>query len=500
VTFGCATRSPTRSSDDKPAAAAVNVLAIDQGTSATKALVICPDRGVLGTAEAPVRPTYGADGLVEQDPEALLASVLDAGNRALVAAGEPVAAVGLANQGETVLAWDPGSGQPLSPAIVWQDRRSAGVCARLADRAGELEQLTGLSLDPYFAAPKMAWLRENLTRDGVVTTSDAWLVHRLTGAFVTDASTASRTMLLDLDAADWSPSALEAFGLAGEQLPAVVDAAGEVGVTTAFGSGPVPLTGLLVDQQAALLAEGCTGTGDAKCTYGTGAFLLATLGGDARRSTAGLATSVAWRLSGATTYCLDGQAFTVASAVRWLVDLGVLDSAADIDGLAGSVPDSGGVTFVPALAGLGGPWWRSDVRGSITGLALETTPAHLVRALVEGVAAQVAELAAAAAADLGAPLTGLRVDGGLTRSRVLMQVQADLLGVPVEVYGSPDATALGVGAVARLGLNPAQRLADVLPPWTPSAVYEPTIGADQAAERRGAFRDAVQRLIDQDAR
>ena len=209
---------------------------------------------------------------------------------------------------------------------------------------------------------------------------------------------------------------------------------------------------------------------------------------------------MAWRLDGATTYCLDGQAFTVASAVRWLVDLGVLDSAADIDRLAGSVPDSGGVTFVPALAGLGGPWWRSDVRGSLTGLALETTPAHLVRALVEGVAAQVAELASAAAADLGGPLTSLRVDGGLTRSRVLMQVQADLLGLPVEVYGSPDATALGVGAVARLGLDPTLALDDALPPWTPSAVYEPTIGADQAAERRAAFRTAVQRLIDQDAR
>jgi glycerol kinase len=478
----------------------VNVLAIDQGTSATKALVICPERGVIASAEAPVRQTYGADGLAEQDPGELLASVLDAGNRALAAAGEPVAAVGLANQGETVLAWAPDSGEPLTPAIGWQDRRSAGVCARLAERAAELEQLTGLSLDPYFAAPKMTWLRENLTRDGVVTTSDSWLVHRLTGAFVTDASTASRTLLLDLDAAEWSPSAVQAFGLDGERLPRVVDAAGPVGSTRAFGPAPLPLTGLLVDQQAALLAEGCTGAGDAKCTYGTGAFLLATLGAAARRSTAGLATSVAWRLDGAATYCLDGQAFTVASAVRWLVDLGVLDSAADIDRLADSVPDSGGVTFVPALAGLGGPWWRSDVRGSLTGLALESTPAHLVRALVEGVAAQVAELAAAAAADLGGPLTSLRVDGGLTRSRVLMQVQADLLGLPVEVYGSPDATALGVGAVARLGLDPTLALDDALPHWTPSAVYEPSIGADQAAERRAAFRTAVQRLIDQDAR
>ncbi len=474
----------------------MNVLAIDQGTSGTKALVICPDRGVIGAGEAPVRPVSGAAGLVEQDPGELLGSVLAAGAQALATAGEPVAAVGLANQGETVLAWDPGSGEPLTPAIVWQDRRSAGVCERLADRAGDLEQLTGLSLDPYFAAPKMAWLRENLTRDGVVTTSDAWLVHRLTGAFVTDASTASRTLLLDLDALAWAPSAVAAFGLDGERLPEVVDAAGEVGITSAFGATPLPVTGLLVDQQAALLAEGCVSAGDAKCTYGTGAFLLATLGPVARRSRAGLATSVAWRLDGSASYCLDGQAFTVASAVRWLVDLGVLQSAADIDRLAGSVPDSGGVTFVPALAGLGGPWWRGDVRGSLTGLALETTPAHLVRALVDGVAAQVAELAGAAAADLGAPLTSLRVDGGLTRSRVLMQVQADLLGVPVEVYGSPDATALGVGAVARLGHDPSLALDEVLPPWTPSAVYEPRIGPDEAAERRETFRAAVGRLLD----
>lgn len=211
------------------------VLAIDQGTSGTKALVICPRRGVIGSGGAPVRPRHLPGGLVEVEPTALLASVVDAGRRALAAACEPVGAVGLANQGETVLAWDPVSGRPLTDAIVWQDRRAESLCAELGPYADELKDLTGLPLDPYFAAPKMAWIRRHLTRDGVVTTSDAWLVHRLTGAFVTDAATAGRTQLLDLDTVAWSPRALDIFGLGAERLPDVVDAAGTVGTTKAFG-------------------------------------------------------------------------------------------------------------------------------------------------------------------------------------------------------------------------------------------------------------------------
>jgi glycerol kinase len=473
-------------------ARAGNVLAIDQGTSGTKALVISAERGVIGAAEVPVRPTYGPEGLVEQDPAAMLASVVEAGRRALAACGEVVSAVGLANQGETVLAWDRATGEPLTPAVVWQDRRAASVCQRLAGRSAELSALTGLALDPYFAAPKMTWLRENLTRQGVVTTSDAWLVHQLTGAFVTDASTASRTMLLDLEATDWSPLALEVFGLGAEALPAVVDAAGDFGSTSQFGPA-LRLTGLLVDQQAALLGQGCLAPGTAKCTYGTGAFLLANVGAASVRSAAGLSTSVAWRLGGRTTYCLDGQVFTVASAVRWLADLGVIESPADLDRVGGAVPDAGGVTFVPALAGLGGPWWRGDARGSLLGLSLDTSAGHLVRALVDGIAAQVAELAAAVALDLGAPLDRLRVDGGLTRSGLLMQTQADLLQLPVEVFESPDATALGVGAAARLGLDPTLDLADAAPTTAPSSVYWPTVTADEAGVRRSAFAAAVAR-------
>ncbi|MET8723619.1 FGGY family carbohydrate kinase [Streptomyces misionensis] len=469
------------------------VLAVDQGTSGTKALVVCPERGVLGTGYAEVRPRHRPGGLVEADPEELYGSVLAAGRRALAEAGTDVVALGLANQGETVLAWDPDTGRPLTDALVWQDRRAQTVCAELSGHAEELRQLTGLPLDPYFAAPKMAWIRRHLTREGVVTTSDAWLVHRLTGAFVTDAATAGRTQLLDLDRVRWSSRALDLYGLAGERLPEITDVAQPVGTTRAFGP-KIPLAGLIVDQQAALLAQRLTAPGAAKCTYGTGAFLLAHTGERPRRGGSGLVSCVAWRLAGTTSYCLDGQVYTAASAVHWLAGLGVIGSAADLDPVGGTVPDSGGVTFVPALAGLAAPWWRGELRGSLTGLGLDTTAGHLVRALCEGIAAQVAELADAAAADLGTPLTALRVDGGLTRSALLMQTQADLLQRPVEVSALPDATALGAAALARLGTDPALGADQALPEWRPAAVYEPRIPADRAAEHRARFRAAVAAL------
>ena len=471
------------------------VLAVDQGTSGTKALVICPERGVIGTGFVSVGTRRLAGGLVEADPEELYDSVIVAGRRALAEADEPVTALGLANQGETVLAWDPDTGMPLTDALVWQDRRAESVCAELAEHADELRALTGLPLDPYFAAPKMAWIRRHLTRDGMVTTTDSWLVHRLTGTHVTDAATAGRTQLLDLDRVTWSPRALDLYGLSGERLPSVVDCAQLIGTTAAFGAA-IPLTGLVVDQQAALLAQRVTAPGGAKCTYGTGAFLLAHTGDTPRRGDSGLVSSVAWRLGGRTSYCLDGQVYTAASAVRWLTDLGVITGAADLDRVGGAVPDSGGVTFVPALAGLAAPWWRGDLRGSLTGLGLDTTSGHLVRALCEGLAAQVVELAEAAATDLGTPLDVLRVDGGLTRSALLMQTQADLLQRPVEVSALPDATALGVGALAQLGAEPGLSLADALPDWKPAAVYEPRITPDQAAERRAAFRTEVTALLD----
>jgi glycerol kinase len=468
----------------------VNILAIDQGTSATKALLVGPGQQVLGTGEAPVRNEASGDA-VEVDPEELYSSVLAAGQAALKAAGgAPADAMALANQGETVLAWDSRTGRPLTRAISWQDRRSAMVCDRMRADSGRLTQITGLPLDPYFAAPKMTWLRENLTRDGVVTTTDTWLVAKLSGQFVTDASTASRTMLLDLDAADWSPTACEAFGLEPADLPKVVDCAGISGETSQFGY-PVPVAGLAVDQQAALLAERCFTAGEAKCTYGTGAFLLAATGSSPVRSSAGLSASVAWRLAGATSYCLDGQVYTAGAAVDWLKSAGILTNPQELDALGGSVPDGGGVIFVPALAGLGAPHWRPDARGAFLGLTLGASRAHLIRAAIDGVAASVALLARSVALDLGAPLTTLRVDGGLTRSAVLLQAQADLLQVPVEVCSVPDATALGVAALARLGLGEATGLADAVGPASVKQVVAPAMSADEAAHRLAQFEEAM---------
>ena len=472
----------------------MNILAIDQGTSATKALLVGPGPQVLGAGEVPVRVrAVGQDG-VEADPEELYQSVIGAGSLALAQARAPAHAVALANQGETVLAWDRKTGRPLTPAIVWQDRRSAGVCERLKDRAPELAQITGLPLDPYFAAPKMTWLRENLTAHGVVTTTDTWLLARLGGGYVTDAATASRTMLLDLDAADWSARACAAFGVDPAGLPEVADCAAVTGETSAFGPA-VPVAGLAVDQQAALLAERCFTAGQAKCTYGTGAFLLATTGPAAVRSARGLSTSVAWRLAGTPTYCLDGQVYTAGAAVRWLAEVGLLADPHEIDAIGGSVPDSGGVAFLPALAGLGAPHWRPSARGAFLGLGLGTTRAHLVRAAIDGLAASVTLLAGAVASDLGGPLTVLRADGGLTRSRLLMQAQADLLQAPVEVCRVPDATALGVAALARIGTGQAAGPEQAVGPADVEAVIEPGIGADEAADRMARFQAALAAIL-----
>jgi glycerol kinase len=468
-----------------------HVLAIDQGTSGTKAIVV-DDRGsVLAIAEVELRPAYLPGGGVEQDPTALLDSVVTAGRRALAEAGVTADAVALANQGETVLAWDRATGRPLTPAIVWQDRRAESVCATLADSAEHLARTTGLVLDPYFSAPKMRWIRDNLTADGVVTTTDTWLVHRLCGAFVTDTSTASRSLLVDLDTATWSADLVDLFGLGSEELPDVVGCDVVVGETGAFG-GSVPVAGLVVDQQAALLAESCLEPGTAKCTFGTGAFLLAQLGESPARSSAGLTTSVAWTLRGRTSYCVDGQVYTAASAVRWAVDLGLVTAADQLDAVAAGAGDSSaGVLCVPALAGLAAPWWDAQATATFTGMTLSTGPGHLVRALLEGIAAQVAALLGLVARDLRRPLSRLRVDGGLTRSAVLMQAQADLAQVPIDVYPSAHATPLGAAACARLALEPAADPADVVGTWTPRRTYEPQWSADRAAEHLDRWHGAV---------
>lgn len=469
-------------------------LAIDQGTSGTKAIVVDESGEVVSIAEVAVRPEYLAGGGVEQDPDALFDSVVSAGRKALAQAGVSVAAVALANQGETVLAWDRDTGRPLTRAVVWQDRRAETICAPLSSSAEFVAQRTGLVLDPYFSAPKMAWIRANLTREGVVTTTDAWLVHRLCGAFVTDASTASRSLLISLDSVEWDDELLELFGLAGESLPEIVDCDGIVGITDVFGP-TIPVAGLIVDQQAALLAESCLDPGDAKCTFGTGAFLLAQLGDNPARSTCGLTTSVAWRLRDQGFYCVDGQVYTAASAVRWAIELGLVSAADQIDTVAADSSD--GVLCVPALAGLAAPWWDSAATASFSGMTLSSERGHLVRALMEGIAAQVAALADLVATDLRQPLTRLRVDGGLTQSTVLMQAQADLARIPVDVYPSLHATALGAAACARLALDSSLNVSDAVGTWRPDRTFEPTWTADRTEEFMARWTRAAESVLAQ---
>ncbi|MGW3494830.1 FGGY family carbohydrate kinase [Streptomyces sp. NPDC001020] len=464
------------------------ILAIDQGTSGTKAIVVDTEDGTVAIAEEAVRPTYLAGGGVEQNPHELLDSVLKAGRRAVSMASRPVDCVALANQGETVLAWDPATGNPLSQAIVWQDRRAESVCSELAPHASHIARRTGLVLDPYFSAPKMTWLRRNVTRDGVVTTTDTWLVHHLTGEFVTDAATASRSLILDLDTAAWDGELIDLFGLGDERMPRIVACDEIVGTTRAFG-GDIPVAGLIVDQQAALVAEGCLEQGTAKCTYGTGAFLLANTGLNPVRSSAGLTTSVAWRAAGQTPYCVDGQVYTVASAVRWLQDLGLIQSATDLDATAAT--DAQGALCVPAFAGLAAPWWAPDATASFTGLTLATRREHLVLAVLQGVAAQVAELCGLVAGDLGRPLTRLRADGGLTNSATLMQAQADIAQIPVDIYPHAHATPLGAAALAHCALDPALSLKEAVGDWQPTTVYEPRWSPDRAEEFRTTWAQAA---------
>lgn len=464
------------------------VLAIDQGTSGTKAVVVSPDNTVLGVAEQPIRPHYLPGGAVEQDPHELMDSVLTAGRTAIDQAGVHPDIVTLANQGETVLVWDPDTGAPLSNLIVWQDRRAEEQCRELAASATSIASRTGLVLDPYFSAPKQAWLRRHVTRYGVVTTSDSWILHQLTGEFVTDVSTASRSLVTDLDTGDWDPELLELFGLGDERLPTILPSDALAGSTLAFGR-QAAVGGLIVDQQAALLAEGCLAPGEAKCTFGTGAFLLANSGTSALRSSAGLAASVAWRVGEQTTYCFDGQVYAAASAVRWLHQLGFITEAADLDRVAAS--DSGGVLSVPALAGLAAPWWQPNATASFTGMTLSTGPEHLVLAVLQGIAAQVGELARLVANDLGAPLQRLRVDGGLTRSRRLMQAVADQLQLEIDVYPSPHATPLGATALARRAMDPSLALGDATVPWTATTTYRPRWTWARAEEFRQSWLRAI---------
>ena len=436
------------------------LLGIDEGTSAVKAVLYDEDLHQVAEARREKPLAHPKPGWVEQDPAAILTAVVDAVAELLDGASEEVAACGLDHQGESVLAWHAESGEPLSTVVTWQDKRSQEMIDRLESEGGAdaVRERSGMPLDPYFSAGKLTWLLENDSavakagEDGTLRlgTVDSFLCERLGAGFATDPSTASRTQLAVPGEPDWDPQLLEAFGVPGEVLPAIEDTAGELGVLR-HESWPqeLPLRARCVDQQAALAGAGCVKPGLVKATYGTGVFVLGHVGDERPRPEGGLLPTVAWRVDGKVEYALDGGVFTAGALLEWLSgDLGLAADPPALSKLAGEAEDSGGVRVLPALAGIGAPWWRSGARAVIAGMTGGTRPAEIARAALEAIAWRVADVLAVVSEQV-TPET-LRVDGGLTQSDLLMQMQADAAGVSVE-HGVVDATAAGAAALAAVG-------------------------------------------------
>jgi glycerol kinase len=481
------------------------VLAIDQGTTGTTVLLFDEQEQVRGRGYREIPQRFPAPGQVEHDPEAIWASVLAALTEARGQAREgEVAAIGITNQRETTVIWERATGRAVAPAIVWQDRRTAPACDELRARGVEeqVRATTGLLLDPYFSATKIAWLldhhpglRERAERGELAFgTIDSYLIFRLCGGaeHVTDVTNASRTLLLDLTRLDWSPEMCALFRIPRALLPAVRPSQGILARTRGVTGLPdgTPICGVAGDQQAALYGQGCLSPGDAKCTYGTGSFLLMNVGDQPVLSRHRLVGTVAWQIGGRATYALEGSAFVAGALVQWLRDgLGIIGAAPEIEPLAASVPDAGGVTIVPALSGLGAPHWRPEARGLITGITRGTTRAHLARAALEAIALQTVELATAMAEDAGRPLTALRADGGAAANDLLMQIQADLLGTTIIRPAMVESTALGA---ARLAAG-AAGLARPTPSAVEDRLFQPRMNPDDRARALARWKEAVAR-------
>ncbi|HEY7524354.1 MAG TPA: glycerol kinase GlpK [Candidatus Limnocylindrales bacterium] len=488
------------------------ILALDQGTSSSRAIVFDARARIRGAGQVELPTAYPRPGWVEQDPAQILSTQVIAARDALAAAGvgaHEIRAIGITNQRETTIAWD-ADGTPLAPALVWQDRRTADRCADLRSAGAEssVRERTGLLLDPYFSATKMAWLLDALpdgrrrAADGDVRlgTVDTWLVERLTGGRVraTDPSNASRTLLFDLRDRDWSAALGETFGVPLAALPEIRSSDGDFGELDASWLGaPIRVRGILGDQQAALFGQACFGVGDAKNTYGTGCFLLMTTGADVPRPPSGLLATLGWSLGSPAriSYALEGSVFVAGAAVRWLRDgLGVISDAASVEPLAASVPDTGGVIVVPAFAGLGAPYWDPGARGAVLGITAGTTAAHLARATLEAIAHQTVDLVDALESGGAPPLRALRADGGAASNDLLLQVQADLLGRPVERPAIAETTALGAALVAGFATGLWSSLDEVAALNRPARVFEPQAPESWRRSMRDGWADAVARV------
>jgi glycerol kinase len=450
---------------------------------------------VRGKGYHEITQHFPRPGWVEHDPNEIWDAVQSSAKQALQAAGaqaSDVAAVGITNQRETLVLWDRKTLEPIAPAIVWQDRRTAGECARLRAEGHEerVREVTGLVLDPYFTATKLAWALKNVdgAKDAAAGTVDSWLVAKLSEgrAHVTDASNASRTLLFDIGRGEWSEEMAALFGVSLANLPEVVDSSGPIAAN---------VSGIAGDQQAALFGQACTEPGMAKNTYGTGSFVLMQTGANRVASGSGMLTTVAWRRGGKLSYALEGAIFVTGAALQWLRDgLGIIAQASDAGPLAASVPDTGGIFLVPAFVGLGAPYWDPYARGTIVGLTRGTTRAHLVRAAVEAMAFQTCDVVQAMEKDTGRRLTELRVDGGAAVMDLLCQLQADLLGIPVRRPHQTETTALGAAFLAGLGAG-IWGEADLAHLWKLDREFEPSMSRDQADSMQLRWRRAVERSL-----
>jgi glycerol kinase len=487
------------------------ILAVDQGTTGTHVTVLDDRLKVSGQAYREFPQVFPQPGWVEHDLDAIWHSVERCIAKGLKDAGiDPawVSAIGITNQRETTGLWRKENSKPLHRAIVWQDRRTADACATLKAR-GEEERVrakTGLVLDPYFSATKLAWLLDNVegarakadVGELCFGTIDSWLVWRFTGGqtHVTDASNASRTLLYNIHTNAWDDELCALFGVPKSVLPEVKGSAEVYGVTRGVGVLPdgIPVSGMAGDQQAALFGQACFHAGESKCTYGTGAFLLMNTGTVPVVSKHGLLTTVAWRLGGATTYALEGSSFVAGAAVQWLRDgLGLIRKARKVEELARQVPDTGGVTFVPGLAGLGAPQWRPEARGLLMGMNRGTTAAHVARAVLEGIALQTAELAEAMRKDSGQAIPLFKVDGGAAGNDLLMQMQADMLDVPVVRPRNLETTSLGAALLAGLGTGQWSTLEEIRGVWKAERTFKPKTTPEARAEAMARWRRAVER-------
>jgi glycerol kinase len=486
------------------------ILAFDQGTTSSRAIAFGRDGRILGSSQQEFRQIYPQPGWVEHDPLEIWHSQRDVAARALAAAGlaaKDIGAIGITNQRETTVLWERATGRPVANAIVWQDRRTASRCDALRQAGHErlFTQRTGLLLDAYFSGTKLAWLLDNVpgarerAKRGELAfgTIDTWLIWQLSGgrSHVTDVSNASRTLLFNIHTLDWDDELLALLDVPRTVLPGIVASSGTAATTQCEGLPTgLAVAGIAGDQQAALFGQACHSPGMAKNTYGTGCFLLMNTGSRPSVSRNRLLTTVAWQRSGATTYALEGSVFIAGAAVQWLRDgLGIIERSADVEGLAASVADSAGAYFVPALSGLGAPYWDPHARGTLVVITRVTTRAHIARATLESIAFQSAELIEAMAADSGIALKELRVDGGATANNLLMQVQADFLGVPVVRPKVTETTALGAAYLAGLACGFWKDEAEIASLWSRDRVFEPKLSRDAAAARMSEWKRAVER-------